>query len=306
MPLNKSGHVWNQDDWFVILLNQLNEGSGYGRSRNKDLNELEIFMAKAIIDGLRYWQDPIEVTPTDEAGEGSERSEEPPGEPTPIAQPAVPQEAVQPQGASSSRVDAERPQYYRMDIGQEVPQNAGEADLGDRTGVRVERDARDVGDQQGNLTRSRAESYHSARSALRDERMTALEQQVSRLCQALEMRGPPPQERPEQGDVNYSRVPSASGSVRAHPYRPPTSKAPHVQVGRPISDTQIPRAKSHENPEQSGVYRTARLSPAYQTPEEGIWDQSYLSKALQQMKDSEIVNLNSRRIAVSLWSMRNG
>ena len=40
------GHSWNQDDWFVTLLNQLSEGSGYGASRNKDLNELEICMAK--------------------------------------------------------------------------------------------------------------------------------------------------------------------------------------------------------------------------------------------------------------------
>ena len=165
------GQLWNQDEWFVTLLNQFNEGTGYGRSRNKDLNELEIFMAKAIINGLRYWPDPIEVTPTDEAGEGSERSEQPPGEPTPIAQPAVPREAMQPQGASSSRVEAERPQYYRMDIGQEVPQNA-----------------RDVEDQQGDRPRSRADSYHSARSALRDVRMTALEKQVSRLSQALETR----------------------------------------------------------------------------------------------------------------------
>ena len=81
-------------------------------------------MARAIIDGLRYWQDPIEVTPTDEADEESEesssKSDEPPGVPTPIAEPAVPQEAVQPEGASSSRPAAERPQYYRMDIGQEV------------------------------------------------------------------------------------------------------------------------------------------------------------------------------------------
>ena len=103
------GHLWNQDEWFVTLLNQLNEGTGYGRSRNKDLNELEIFMAKAILNGLRYWQDPIEVTPTDEAGEGSEGSEQSPGEPTPIARPAIPREAMQPQGASSSRVEAGRP-----------------------------------------------------------------------------------------------------------------------------------------------------------------------------------------------------
>ena len=92
-------HRWNEEEWFGTFLNQLNEGLGYGRSRNEDLNELEIFMARAIMDGLRYWQDPIEVTPTDEADEESEeessrKSEGPPGVPTLIAEPAVPQEAV--------------------------------------------------------------------------------------------------------------------------------------------------------------------------------------------------------------------
>ena len=32
-------------------------------------------------------------------------------------------------------------------------------------------------------------------------------------------------------------------------------------------------------------------SPAYQKPDEGIWEQSYLSKALQNMKDSEVPKL---------------
>ena len=53
------------------------------------------------------------------------------------------------------------------------------------------------------------------------------------------------------------------------------------------------RAKFHGAPEPSRLYRdpTVRLSPAYLKPDEGIWDQSYLSKALQQMKDSEIAKL---------------
>ena len=35
----------------------------------------------------------------------------------------------------------------------------------------------------------------------------------------------------------------------------------------------------------------SKLSPANLKPDEGIWDQSYLSKALQTMKDSEIAKL---------------
>ena len=147
---------------------------GTEHRKNKDLNELEIFMARAIIDGLRYRQDLIEVTPTDGVEGGSEGSDEPPGGPTPIAQPAIPQEAVQPDGASSLRPTAEWPQYYGMDSGREVIQNAEESDLADRTGVRMERDARDLGGQQGSRPRSRAESYHSTNRAQRDQRVAEL------------------------------------------------------------------------------------------------------------------------------------
>ena len=76
-----------------------------------------------------------------------------------------------------------------MDIGPEIPETAEEPGLGDRTGVRVERDARHVEEQPGTRPRSRAESYQSARSVLKDERLTALEQAVSRMCQALEVKG---------------------------------------------------------------------------------------------------------------------
>ena len=69
----------------------------------------------------------------------------------------------------------------------------------------------------------------------------------------------------------------------------------HVQVSKPSGETQIPKAKSSDNSEPPGIHREVRpetqLSPAYQTPEDGIWEQTYLSKALQQMKDSEIAKL---------------
>ena len=37
-----------------------------------------------------------------------------------------------------------------------------------------------------------------------------------------------------------------------------------------------------------GVQRQSRSPPGYSDADESIWDQAYLSKALQQMKDSEI------------------
>ena len=53
----RRGNRWDQDHWFSFLLDYLVIGTGYGESRNKDLNELEIFLAKAIMNGLRYRQD---------------------------------------------------------------------------------------------------------------------------------------------------------------------------------------------------------------------------------------------------------
>ena len=38
----RRGNRWDQDEWFSYLLGYLVIGTGYGESRNKDLNELEI------------------------------------------------------------------------------------------------------------------------------------------------------------------------------------------------------------------------------------------------------------------------
>ena len=58
-------------------------------------------------------------------------------------------------------------------------------------------------------------------------------------------------------------------------------------------DSEAARAKYHGATEYPDLYRVPeeRLSPAYLKPEEGIRDQSHLSKGLQQMKDSEISKL---------------
>ena len=66
----------------------------------------------------------------------------------------------------------------------------------------------------------------------------------------------------------------------------------HAQVSKPSGEVQTPKAKPSENSEPPGIHKEVRqemqLSPAYLNPEEGIWEHNYLSKALQQMKDSEI------------------
>merc|ERR1711888_328095 len=52
-----------------------------------------------------------------------------------------------------------------------------------------------------------------------------------------------------------------------------------------------PREVIPETAESPKREKAATLSPAYQNPEASTWEQSYLSEALQQMKDSEIAKL---------------
>ena len=159
-------------------------------------------------------------------------------------------------------------------------------------------------EQPETYPRPREDSYHSARSNLREEMMNSLEQQLFGFQEAINnliaMQGHPPKESPKGDDlqnVGYARAPRAQDSSRSQPYVTPTSKTPpskaplvQVGVGASTGDPQ-PRAKTPEAAERPKVYRAAKLSLAYQNPEAGIWEQNYLSKALQQMKDSEIAKL---------------
>ena len=68
------------------------------------------------------------------------------------------------------------------------------------------------------------------------------------------------------------------------------SKAPSQRMQ--YGTTEAARAKYPGAPEPSPVFRDQeQRPPAYSEPDKGIWDQSYLSKTLQQMKDSEMTKL---------------
>ena len=90
----------------------------------------------------------------------------PPREPTPLAKAEAPRAGYLPQGPASSGAQAGRTQYYRMDTEPQPPETTGGKGLSKRTGVRVERDARPDEGHADLRPRSRADSYHSARSNL--------------------------------------------------------------------------------------------------------------------------------------------
>ena len=115
-----------------------------------------------------------------------------------------------------------------------------------------------LGEQPETYSRSREDSYHSARSNLREQRMNSLEQQLLGFQDAINnliaMQGHPPKESPKGDDLQdagYAPAPRAQESSRSQPYVPPTSKtpppskAPPVQVGVGAS-TGDPQPK--ENP----------------------------------------------------------
>ena len=150
--------------------------------------------------------------------------------------------------------------------------------------------------------------------------MNSLEQQLSGLQSAINnliaMQGHPPKECPKGDDVQnvgYSRAPRAQESSRPQPYvshrgkTPPPCKAPPVQIGGGASSGDPrPRAKTPEAADRPQVYKAATLSPAYHHAEAGIWEQNYLSKALQQMKDSEIAKLRFSSGSNRSYELENG
>ena len=127
-------------------------------------------------------------------------------------------------------------------------------------------------------------------SAETDERISDLERRVREHRRERDMCGPFPHNSEAAVDkVNKdnTEVPCALGSVSAHTSVLPgqaipgaVSKASYVQVRRLDGEQEATRTKFHEAIEPPGLYRNDGLSPAYFKPDEGIWDQSYLAKAL--------------------------
>ena len=130
----------------------------------------------------------------------------------------------------------------------------------------------------------RADVQNQGANALmeRHARIAYLLGQVREIQQQNNLPGPLSRTPTVSAEANQGVIPDGLGL---------TSKAPPLR--RQDGNSEAVRAKYHGAPEPSPMYRDLgpRLSPAYSEPDKGIWDQSYLSKALQQMKDSEMTKL---------------
>merc|ERR1711989_137222 len=141
--------------------------------------------------------------------------------------------------------------------------------------------------------RLREGSFYSVRSDLREERMLVLEQAKLSLQETLhsinqalqsgvrptELRGPPPKV-------------SSENVERPHDRQPTDGKPPSAQLGVVNKYQSVPPVVPAEaQPDPPAGPKATTPSPAYQVPEDAVWNQSALSKALQMMKDTELGKL---------------
>ena len=295
----RKARVFDPDDWFQNFKEIVAADVDYGTTNNMDLNEVEISLGRAIKSGLQTYQCARTSSTTDGEAAQPEGLREQPGVPAPIATAKGPFPGEPPQTAASSAPPADGPQAHRRDADQQPQQGTDQPFLSQRTGVRQEREthlSQNKGDEQ---PAHRVPSLHSARSDAREERMSALESamsgmtdkfgrmedKLSGLIQALQsgalgssdLRGPPPKAQPEQVEVGDDKQPGDKRQTI-----PP----------QPTSNKVVYKAYPQASAEMTASPKPAVPSPAYQVPEDAIWNQSYLAKALQNMKDTDFAKLN--------------
>ena len=61
----QKGHHWNQDEWFEYFQELAAANLGYATSNNRDLNALEMTLARALRSGLNVYQDAQPASTTD-------------------------------------------------------------------------------------------------------------------------------------------------------------------------------------------------------------------------------------------------
>ena len=114
--------------------------------------------------------------------------------------------------------------------------------------------------------------------------MLRMEVAMQRMSQEMQsggfrppdIRGPPPKAPSDHVQDAHERPPS--DRRQPSPPQPIPSKQPH-------------KASPQMGPDQYASHKGATPSPAYQVPEEGVWNQSYLAKALQNMKETDFAKL---------------
>ena len=99
----RKGNRWDADKWFQAFRQEVTNGGEYGVSRNRDLNELESTLAKAILNGLHYYVErPVIDSTTDGDEQDDQQAEDPPQEEAPPVEAEVPRPKDLPPGPGGS------------------------------------------------------------------------------------------------------------------------------------------------------------------------------------------------------------
>merc|ERR1711989_119506 len=209
----RRGNRWNGDEWFQDLQVNVRNGGEYGISRNRDQNELESTLAKAILSGLNCYEQRDPVASTEDAADDAEQEaraevmDTVPKTP-PAAEAQVPRPKDLPSGQDGPEDRQPPPPPLLAARSKEKSKGKGHGSAA------AENKPEGAPQQSEQRPRSREGSFHSARSEAREERMMVLEQAVFNMNdllveiqQALRpelrstgLRGPTPQDGPQEVD----------------------------------------------------------------------------------------------------------
>ena len=131
----RKAKIFNPDEWFQDFKACAEAGANYGATRNRDLNEVEIALARAFQSGLHAYKDARPSSTTDGETAQTDDLREQPGEPTPIATAKCPFLGEPPQTAASSAGPADDIRSHRQDADQQPQQGTYQAFLDQRTGA---------------------------------------------------------------------------------------------------------------------------------------------------------------------------
>merc|ERR1711867_18339 len=162
----RRGNRWVADDWFHDLQVNVRNGGEYGVSRNRDLNELESTLAKAILNGLNcYEQRDLVASTTDAADEGEQEAraevlDTVPKTP-PSAEAQVPRPKDLPSGQDGPEDRQPPPPPLLAARSKEKPKGKGHGSAAAENKLEGAPQQSEQGNQR---PRSREGSFHSARS----------------------------------------------------------------------------------------------------------------------------------------------
>ena len=287
---------WDEEFWFGSVIRACHNVGTMPESDYRALNAVQTYIKDGIASGLHVWQSHSLASPTERGDPSPRPSVVIRGKsPSPIGNllPAAPPQGLPVPKAGSESTSAEQGGIVPSKGSGPVPPPGKGS--GQRSEVKEEEGARGDGEVNPTTTSGRDAEIEELRQQIQALQLQVTVQNSSVAQQVTH--NLPAQGQPAQGsDVGQIRqgvIPGRdqSGSTSRAGLR---SKASAPRSDPPPGLTGGSQGFSTGRASElvgDGVQQQSRSPPGYSNPDENIWDQAYLSKALQQMKDSEISKL---------------